>query len=460
MDPVGHRPVTTFDPWHMAADLLDPPPWRIEGRDPLKPHQLPPEGDWRLWILSGGRGAGKTEGAARFFAEWMRNHPGTRGRIIGPRLADVWESCINGPSGLKAMDPDVRVHHGTAGQPPKVIWPNESEAVLVGTWTPPDVDGLRALGNRTIDWWEEMAANRQLHAAWDQARLGLRAATGVRVLSIASTTPRGRKKFLELLKEKGTVVTKGSMFDNPGLDDERKQEYLDLYEGTRLARQEIYGEVLTDIPGAVWLLESINREPPPDRGELVRVVVGVDPAGGGGEEASEMGIVVCGKGRDGRGYVLADRTMRGQPDEICQAVWTAVDAFEADSIVAETNNGGDWIPALLRQHRPSGGAAIRVVKASRSKITRAEPIGAQYEQGKWVHATESAGELAKLEDQMTSWVPDQRLPSPDRMDALVWAATELQITGRPASRRVREEAAEPRREREPRRFAGVRGKAW
>ena len=447
----------TADPWLLAANQLDPPAWHMPDRPPLRPHQQPPAGDWDLWIVKGGRGAGKTEAGSRYTARLMRANPYARGRIIGPTLGDVVESCVEDPeSGLLAMDPDIRFvpsHPGGAA----LFWPNGSRMRLIGTPTPRDVERLRAAGNSHFDWWEEMAANPQLGAAWDQAAFGLRA--GAHPHAIGTTTPRSVAKLRELLAAAGTVVTTGSIDDNPHLNDARRQMLKDYYAGTRLARQELYGELLDDIPGAIFLWQSIVRDVEPDRGELVKIAIGLDPSGGGGEDNAEMGIVVDGKHQDGRGYVLADLTMRGTPDEVCQAVWGAYDEYEADVLVVEKNHGGDWIPALLRAHRRHGGM-IHTVTASRSKRTRAEPIAVQYEQGRWVHV--KTADLAKLEDQMTSWVPDQvpPMPSPDRMDAHVWAATELRITGEPVARRPRNAAPVPDRQRPTRQFAGVRGRAW
>jgi phage terminase large subunit-like protein len=231
------------DPFLLAADLFDPPPWQPEGRPPLEPHQQAPEDEWSLWLLEGGRGSGKTEACARYFASYMRRHPGARGRIIAPTFGDAAESCVNGPSGLLSVDPEIRWVPSDPGGS-KVFWPNGSQALVIGTHTPRDVDRLRAGGNRHIDWWEEMAANAQLGDAWDQAQFGLR--LGDHPHTIASTTPRSTVAYRRVRASKGTVFTRGTMFDNPHNPADWVASMRERYEGTRIGRQELFGELLTE----------------------------------------------------------------------------------------------------------------------------------------------------------------------------------------------------------------------
>lgn len=389
---------------------------RPADRPPLLAHQVEPEGEWQQWILFGGRGSGKTEGGSNHFNKFMHEHPGARGRIIGPTLGDVFEACINGPSGLKALDPTVIVTPSAPGGS-KVTWANGSEAVLLGTHSPADVERLRATGNRDIDWWEEAAANRNLAAAWDQAAFGLR--TGPWPHSILTTTPRNVRKLRELLAAKGTVVTRGTINDNPYLNESVKAALVEQYRGTRIGRQELEGELLTDVPGALWTWSMIEAahttHPLPD---MQRVVVAIDPAVTSHAESDETGIVVCGKGVDGRGYVLADYSCRLSPDGWARRAVHAFDEHGADRIVAETNNGGDLVETVIRTVRQV--VPYTKITASRGKAIRAEPVAALFEQER-ITLTDGLGEL---EAQLTEWSPEEG-ESPDRLDAMVWAFHEL-----------------------------------
>ena len=391
---------------------------RPPGRPPLLPHQIPPSGEWLVWVLFGGRGAGKTEGGSDHFDTFMVEHAGARGRIIGPTLGDVFEACIDGPSGLRSVNPSIRVQPSAPGGS-KVTWPNGSEAVLLGTHSPADVERLRATGNRDIDWWEEAAANRNLAAAWDQAAFGLR--TGPWPHSILTTTPRNVKKLRELLAAKGTVVTRGTINDNPYLNESVKASLVEQYRGTRIGRQELDGELLTDVPGALWtwaMIEQARLSLPDPLPDMQRVVVAIDPAVTASPDSDETGIVVVGKGVDGRGYVLADYSCRLSPDGWARrAVW-AFDQHGADRIVAETNNGGDLVETVLRSVRR--GVPFTKLTASRGKAIRAEPVAALYEQQRIAHADG----LEELEAQLTEWSPEEGV-SPDRLDALVWGITNL-----------------------------------
>lgn len=420
--------------WDRVVDIIDPPPWQPANRAALLPHQVPPDAPWDLWVLVAGRGAGKTEAAARYFAKWMREHPGHRGRIIGPTQGDVIESCVGGPSGLKSVDPEVRFLASAPGGA-KVYWPNGSEALLLGTDKPSSAERFRAGGNRHIDWWEEMAACRYLTArdedksCWAQAELGLR--LGHRPHAIASTTPRNRKFFRELLAEDGTVVTRARLTDNPHVNRAWRERMLRRYAGTRLGRQEIGGELLEDVDGALWRLAWIDghRLTLHQVPDLVRVVVGVDPAVTASENSAETGIIVAGVDVWGHVYVLADESLRDTPHGWASAAIRAYRAWSADRIVGEVNNGGDMVESTLRQVDET--VSYKSVRASRGKQTRAEPVSALYQSDPddpmstcWVHHVGDG--FTDLEDQLTSWVPGEG-ESPDRLDALVWAITELKV---------------------------------
>lgn len=404
------------DPLQRAADLLDPPAWEPEDRSPLLAHQHPPEGPWSLWLLEAGRGAGKTEACARYFAAYMRMHPGHRGRIIAPTMGDAVEACITGPSGLRAVDPEITWLPSAPGGA-KVTWPNGSEALVLGTPFPRDVDRLRAGGNRHIDWWEEMAANTQLPAAWDQAALGLR--LGDHPHAIGSTTPRTTPEYRKIRGLPGVTLTHATLFDNPYLAAEWVEQMRRRYEGTRLGRQELGGELIEDVEGALWSRAVLDRNRVASCPDFVSVVVAIDPAATSTVDAADTGIVAVGLGNDGFCYVIGDHTCHLPPDG-----WghRAVDAYRrhaADRLVAEVNHGGEMVQHVIATVDPR--VPFKPVRASRGKQIRAEPVAALYEQGRVKHL----GGYPELEDQLCSWTPGDE--SPDRLDALTWAVTDLML---------------------------------
>lgn len=427
------------DPFTIAADIFAPPKWEAVGRPPLETHQTPPDGlpgrDWQLWLLEAGRGSGKTEGAARFYTEYMRQHPGSRGRIIAPTFGDAVEACIEGPSGLRSVDPDGVTWHASAPGGAKVRWGNGSEALVLGTHSPADVDRLRAGGNRHLDWWEEMAANTRLQEAWDQAAFGLR--LGDYPFSIASSTPRNTaayKAIRKLAVETGSLKT-GTLFDNPHLPESYRQQLLKRYEGTRLGRQELYGELLTDVEGALWTMAQIEtgRVTPEMVPDLVLVVVGVDPAATSGPDADDTGIIAFGLGVDGEGYVMQDRTCHLDPNGWGKRAIRTLKSVKGDYIVGEVNNGGEMVEYVI--HSINARVPFKDVRASRGKATRAQPVAVLYGdprtagrkgKSKRLPRIHHVGTFPDLEDQMTTWVPGDE-DSPDRVDALVWAATELMV---------------------------------
>lgn len=407
--------------------------WQALDRPPLEDHQLQPDGvpgkDWQLWLLEAGRGSGKTEGAARYFTRYMRANPGHRGRIIAPTFGDAVESCVQGDSGLLAVDPDGVTFRPSAPGGAKVTWRNGSEALILGTHTAKEVERLRAAGNRHIDWWEEMAANRMLKEAWDQAAFGLR--LGAYPHSIASTTPRNTvayRAIRQMAIDTNSWKT-ASIFDNPHLNQSFKDMMLARYEGTRLGKQELYGQLLTDVQGALWTAQQIeasrvSEDMVPD---LAIVATAVDPAATSGPNADDTGIIVVGLGVNGEGYVLDDRTCHLDPDGWGQRVVRTLKKHRGDYVIGEVNNGGEMVEFVVRS------ADARVpfvpVRASRGKATRAQPVSVLYGDptGKRrppkVH---HVGVFPELEDQMTTWVPGDD-DSPDRVDALVWGLTELML---------------------------------
>lgn len=382
------------------------------------PHQIPPEtNNWHCWLLEGGRGSGKTDGAAAYVNQCATENV-IRISIIAPTLGDAVEACVNGPSGLKAHNPAVRMTGGLGGV--HVVWPNGSEAKLFGAYGPEDVERLRAGGNRHLVWAEELAAWVRLKEAWDQMEFGLRLGDWPRI--VASTTPKPRKPYIAIRSDPRTILTGASTMSNPYLHQGVRQALEDAYAGTRIGRQELNAELLTDIPGALWTYAMLeDRRAAPD---LTRCVVAVDPSGGSAAENDEQGIVVAGKGLDGRAYVVADRSCRLSPDGWARRAVQAYIDFSADQIVWERNFGGDMVDATIKTAARAMGVMVptKPVTASRGKQLRAQPIAALYEQGKVSHCEV----FTDLEDQMTQWTPESGT-SPDRLDALVFALSDFMV---------------------------------
>lgn len=396
-----------------------------DDRLPLRECQEPPPGDWRTWLFLGGRMTGKTEAMSRYVDRMMRLNAGWRGAIIAPTLGDAIESCVRGASGLQAVNPEVRLT--TTGGGTHVRWPNGSEAKLFGAYGPEDVERLRAGGNRHLVWAEELAAWPKLQEAWDQMQFGLR--LGDRPHVVASTTPKPRPLIVELVEaaddpaDDSVVRTHGRSVDNTAIPQETRDRLLAKYAGTRLGRQELEGELLLDMPGALWSTEIIeaNRVDEPAT-RLLRIVVAIDPAVTATDESDDTGIIVAGLGADGHGYVLDDLSCKAPVETWARIAVGAYRSRRADRVVAEVNNGGDMVEHLLRTVDPS--VAFRKLHASRGKQTRAEPVAALYEQGR-VHHVRTA-DLGELETELTRWTPEDKT-SPDRLDALVWAITELMV---------------------------------
>lgn len=399
--------------------------WDLPDAPPIEAHGV--------WLQMGGRGTGKTDGASRYVLDHVNGPPcstrvkgGHRIAIVAPTLGDAVESCITGASGLQSHDPRVRHFTSTGGT--YVRFPNDAQAKVFGAHTPNDVDRLRAGGNRCLVWLEEAAAMRQLKGVLEHSAFGLR--IGPAPHYVASTTPKVRKEIKALLSSSRSIITRGRTEAATHLDEAVRRALYEAYQGTRTGRQELGGELLDDVEGALWqqwLIEQ-QRIDPGSQPQLSKVVVAVDPNAGGPDEA---GIVVMGLGAQKmldktrnlvhHGYVLADES-----DHFAgSAGWAraAVQAYHrwgADAIVAETNNGGDMVGLTVHTIDPS--VRYRSVTATRGKAVRAEPVVGLYEQERIHHV----GSFPKLEDQQTTWTEEAGY-SPDRMDALVWAATDLML---------------------------------
>jgi phage terminase large subunit-like protein len=383
-------------------------------------NQLPPPGDWRTWLVLAGRGFGKT----RTGAEWVQANVDryARWHLVGPTASSVRDVMIEGESGILAVARDQRPKY----EPSKLrlTWPNGSVASLFSADEPDRLRGPQC----EAAWADEVAAWRHPEA-WDMLQLGLR--LGPDPKQIVTTTPRPVRVVRELLADPNTVTVRGSTYENrANLAPAFFSQIIKRYEGTRLGRQELYAELLDDVPGALWSRSMFGDYRAPQNlyhdgvlgPDMARVVVAIDPAVSASETSDETGIIAAGLGNDGRGYVLADRSLRTSPDAWARRAVSAYHEFKADRIVAEANNGGEMVRLTIRTVDPN--VPVTLVHASRGKYVRAEPVAALYEQGRVSHVEP----FPDLEDQLCSYTPESG-DSPDRLDALVWALTELMLTG-------------------------------
>lgn len=400
------------------------------------PHQLPPEGDWRSWVVLGGRGAGKT----RAGAEWVRDmvegaRPRDAGRaarvaLVGETYDQVRDVMIFGDSGILACSPPDRVPKWEASKR-RLVWPNGAEAKAFSANDP------EALRGPQFDaaWVDELAKWPNGESTWDMLQFALRLGDDPRVC--VTTTPRNAEVLKTLLDSPSTVVTRAPTEANRAhLAESFLREVRDRYRDTRLARQELDGEMLTDLEGALWTHEMLDgcrgRKVP----ELDRIVVAVDPPVSGHSGSDACGIVVagvrmCGPVQEWEVHVLEDASVAAaSPKTWAERAVRAYREHRADRIVAEVNQGGALVESVIRQE--DGAVAYTAVHASRGKVARAEPVAALYEQGRVFHG---AG-LAALEEQMCLMALRgfEGKGSPDRVDALVWALTELVVAAQERQR--------------------------
>jgi phage terminase large subunit-like protein len=384
--------------------------WRFYAR----PSQLPPPGPWTVWLRMAGRGEGKTWTGANWSHEQAKAQPGSIGHLVAPTAADTRDVMVQGPSGILATAPPGfrPVYHPSNR---RLDWPNGSSALLFSADEPERLRGPQCAWG----WADEVAAWRYAES-WDQLLFGLR--MGAQPRLVVTTTPKPVRVLREILSRADTVVSRGRTADNrANLAPTFLTTVVAKYEGTRLGRQELDGELLEDMPGALWTRTRIDSSRVAAAPALRRVVVGIDPAASSNERSDETGIVVAGLGTDGHGYILADGSGRYAPLAWARQALALYATHGGDRLVAEVNNGGEMVTQTI--HTVQAGAPVKAVHASRGKRTRAEPISALYEQGKVHHV----GTFPDLEDQMCTWIPDVTEDSPDRMDALVWALTELMV---------------------------------
>ncbi len=383
-----------------------------------RPEQLPPDGDWTTWLLMGGRGAGKT----RAGAEWIKSlamaeTPVSPIALVGETLEQARAVMVEGESGLLSIHDDA--------ERPKfdrsrglVVWPNGAEALLMSGSDPERFRGPQF----AAAWSDEAAKWPNAEAAWDMLQFALR--LGERPRQLVTTTPRPTPLIKRLVADPRTIVTRMATAENaanlaPGFLD----TVVGRYRGSVLGRQELDGELIEDLPDALWQRSVLEAARIFEAPELERIVVAVDPPVTGTKNSDACGIVVAGQAGEGA-MVLADRSLK--PAKPLQWARRAVEAFktlEADAIVAEVNQGGDLVEEMIRQVEPN--VPVIKVRATRGKWLRAEPVAALYARGLVRHA---AG-LSELEDEMCCFGPDGLSGghSPDRVDALVWALTELML---------------------------------
>lgn len=418
-EPTSSLPFTT--PWQIEPfGFSEPssPESRPTSPSDWEPYdyQREPEGDdWDYWVLRGGRGIGKTDTAAHWIDQQARRQR-LRIAIGAPTLNDARRICVEGETGLLAVNPGITFNRSTF----ELRWPNGSTGILFGAYTPEDIERWRG-HNFHLAWLDELASWRYLEECWANLQFGLRIGDHPRIL--ATFTPRPRKFIKRLLENPRTVEARTAdgriptMDDNPRLPEHVRDALREEYGGTRLGRQELGGELLEDVEGALWQYGWIDAARVKGAPTLTRIMIGVDPAATSADTSDQTGLSVAGEGSDGDYYVLNVSGYRLSPQGWATRTIDLYDQHEADKVIAEINNGGEMVEHTLRQVRRD--LPIKVIHASRGKTLRAEPVAALYEQGKVHHV----GTFAAAEDQMCSFpVANEH---DDLVDALVYALTEL-----------------------------------
>jgi predicted phage terminase large subunit-like protein len=406
-----------------------------------RPNQLPPEGDWLTWLILAGRGWGKTKTGAECVIDWAQE-PRIRIALVAKDAADARDVMVEGESGIMESSP---VNFRPIYEPSKkrLTWPNGTRAFI---FSAEDPDSLRGPQFHKA-WGDEICKWVYGQETWDNLQFGLR--LGDNPQQVMTTTPRPIKLLKDLIQRDDTIITKGSTYENlNNLAAPFRKSVISRYEGTRLGRQELSAELLDDIPGSLWGRAQVdkmraarheNQAMVTYEGkqiDLAEIVVALDPPTSSGDEANEAGIIAAAKGRDGRGYVLADRSLQGSPDEWGRTAIRVFDELRANWLIYEANQGGEMVAHVLMSCakamrleglRDTDHIPLKAVHASRGKVTRAEPVSALYEQGRVSHV----GFLPLLEDQMCEFTSDfdrtKAGYSPDRVDALVWALTGLLV---------------------------------
>ena len=389
--------------------------WQSQAR----PEQLPPSGDWAIWLLLAGRGFGKTVSGAQWIRSYAEAGTARHIALVGPTFADCRDIMVGmlleiAPNSNRPLwEPSKR----------SLTWPNGAQAIVLSSEEPERIRGW----GFSIAWCDELCAWKNTVETWDQLQFTMR--RGRHTRQCLTTTPKPSKLLTSIMERDDVVITRGSTRDNlKNLAPSVAKTLIARYEGTRLGRQEIDGEVLSDLEGCLWSHATLEAARAahfvPD---LQRVVVAIDPSGTGGkkDDGDAVGIIVVGKGSDGRAYVLADKTVRASPEGWGRTAVEAYRFYNADRIVAERNFGGAMVEHVIRTVDPN--VSYREVSASRGKAQRCEPVASLYEQAKVSHVGEG---LELLEAQMLKMTLGGFVGegSPDRVDALVWAISDLMVS--------------------------------
>ena len=388
--------------------------WRFRG-------QAAPEGDWRVWLIQAGRGFGKTRAGAEWVSAFARGRRDARIALVGATIADARQVMVHGPSGVIAVarDDERVVWRPSRGE---VRWPNGATATVYSAEAPESLRGPE----HHIAWCDELAKWRNGDATWDNLQMTMR--LGDHPQMLVTTTPKSTalmRRVMALAEAEGTHRG-GRTRDNPHLPEAFVAAMAATYGGTLLGRQELDGELIEEVAGALWSRALIERQRRAMTVERVRVVVGVDPPAGVGGDA--CGIVAVAKGADGCAYVIEDASVAGaSPEGWARAVAACAGRVAADRGGAEGNQAGSMVETVLRG--ASRSLPVKVVHARHGKVVRAEPVAALYEDGRAWHA----GAFPALEDELCGLVTGVGYEgpgrSPDRADACVWAMTELMLKG-------------------------------
>ncbi|HEX8380654.1 MAG TPA: terminase family protein [Allosphingosinicella sp.] len=395
--------------------------------------QLPDGEDWTVWVMLTGRGFGKTRAGAEWVSEKARRLGEARIALVAANPREARRVMVEGRSGLLAVAREGDERRLIRWEPGlgRIRFASGAEAFV---YSGADGDSLRG-SEHHYAWCDELAKWRQAKDAWDNLMLTMRAGTRPQVL--VTTTPRPGEALRAVLRSPGLALTRGTSFDNPHNAGAFLRWADEVHRGTRLGRQELLGELLEDVPGALWppaLIEGSRAAGGAPRESFGRVVVGVDPPASA--DGDECGIVVCGLGRDGIARVLADHSAGGlSPEQWARKVAAAAETWAADRVIAEGNQGGEMVEAVLR------GAGLRLgvkrVHATVGKVRRAEPVAACFERGE----AKLGGHFPELEKQLAGLVlgGDYQGPgrSPDRADAMIWAMSELLLGPERAEPRIR-----------------------
>lgn len=404
--------MASLTPEELASINYD---WRFWAR----PDQLEPATqDWTTWLILAGRGWGKTKTGAETVRQWAYEARYERIALVAETAADARDVIVEGDSGiLRCSPPWFKPRYEPSKR--RLTWPNGVMATLYSGEEPDQLRGPQ----HGAAWADEVAKWRYAQDAWDQLQFGLR--LGERPVQIVTTTPRPIPIIKQLVADPLCHVTKGRTLDNAAnLAPTFLKKIVARYEGTRLGRQELDAEVLEDIPGALWsrsMIEAARITKVPD---MARIVVSIDPPITAGEDSDECGISVCGRGVNGEAFVIEDLSERGlSPQQWARRAVMAYHKHGADRIVAEVNQGGDMVETVIRMI--DANVPVRKVHATRGKYKRAEPVAALYEQGRVHHV----GAFPALEDQLCGYTVDGMADdsSPDRLDAMVWAMTDLML---------------------------------